>query len=162
MQAPFRFPEQFELFQLWLRKRRARAMPRKAEMTVQDLRPWLGAIHLIEVIEGGRDFRYLIFGTDIARHYDVEMTRRLASEWPEAMRESAFATYGRVTRDACPYLVRQNEFAVNRLFSNHRLVLPLSNDGAAVDHILTHLHMVPGNQDEAGIHYHPITPAAGA
>jgi hypothetical protein len=156
MQTPFRFPEQFELFQLWLRKRGARAMPSKADLPAPDLRPWLGDVHLIEVIEQGRDYRYLIFGTDIARYYDVEMTRRLASEWPDAMREAAFATYGRVTRDACPYLVRQNEVAVDRVFSNHRLVLPLSNGGQAVDHILTHLRMVPGNRDETGIHYDPI------
>jgi hypothetical protein len=162
MQAPFRFPEQFDLFQLWLHKRGDRAMPSKPDLAAPDLRPWLGDIHLIEVIDQGRDFRYLIFGTDIARYYDVEMTRRFVSEWPDAMREAAFATYMRVTRDACAYLVRQNEIAVNRLFSNHRLVLPLSNDGVTVDHILTHLRMVPGNKDETGIHYHPLTPARGA
>jgi hypothetical protein len=159
MQAPFRFPEQSELFQLWLSKRGTRAMPEKRDFTAPDLRPWLGDIHLIEVIDQGKDFRYLIFGTDIARYYDVEMTRRFVSEWPEAMRELAFATYRRVVRDNCAYLVRQNEVAHDRVFSNHRLVLPLSKDGAAVDHILTHLCMVPGNREESGIHYHPLTPA---
>ena len=158
MQAPFRFPEQFELFQLWSRKRGKRAMPSKADLQASELRPWLGDIHLIEVLEDGRDFRYLIFGTNIARYYDIEMTRRLASEWPEGMRKAAFATYTRVTRDACPYLVRQNEIAGNRLFSNHRLVLPLSATGVAVDHVLTHLRMVPGNRDETGIHYDQLRP----
>lgn len=162
MQAPFRFPEQFELFQLWLRKRGTRTMPGRSDLSAPDLRAWLGDIHLIEVVDGGRDFRYLIFGTDIARHYGVEMTRKLASEWPEEMRNAAFETYGRVTRDACPYLVRQNEIAVDRLFSNHRLVLPLSADGKAVDHILTHLRMVPGNREETGIHYHALTSAPEA
>ncbi len=159
MQAPFRFPEQLDLFQFWLRKRGKRAMPEKADLAAPELRPWLGDIHLIEVIEQGKDFRYLIFGTDIARHYDVEMTRKLVSEWPEAMRVAAFETYRRVVRDKCAYLVRQNEVALDRLFSNHRLVLPLSSNGAAVDHILTHLRMVPGNREESGIHYHPITSA---
>jgi hypothetical protein len=156
MQPPFRFSEQFELFQLWLRKRGTRPMPDKSELTAPELRPWLGAIHLIEVIERGRDFRYLIFGTDIARMYDVEMTRRLVSEWPDAMRDAAFMTYQRVARDACPYLVRQNEIANDRLFSFHRVVLPFSADGKHVDHILTHLHMIPGNEEEAGVHYHPL------
>jgi hypothetical protein len=157
MQAPFRFPEQFELFQFWLGKRGKRIMPDKTDMTAQGLRPWLGDIHLIEVIDQGQDYRYLIFGTDIARYYNVEMTRRFVSEWPEAMRVAAFETYSRVVRDQRPYLVRQNEVALDRLFSNHRLVLPLSNDGTTVDHILTHLRMVPGNREESGIHYHLLT-----
>lgn len=159
MQAPFRFPEQFELFQLWLRTRGKRSMPDKSELTAPELRPWLGDIHLIEVIEQGKDFRYLIFGTDIARHYNIEMTRKLVSDWPEAMREAALKTYRRVVHDACAYLVRQNEVALERLFSNHRLVLPLSRNGVTVDHILTHLRMVPGNREESGIHYHPLSPA---
>jgi hypothetical protein len=158
MQLPFRFAEQADLYNLWDAKRGARRMPSRANFSTSDLRRWLGNIHLIEVIEGGQDFRYLVFGTDIARYYDVEMTRRLASEWPADMRHAAFVTYRRVTRDACPYLVRQNEFAQARLHSNHRLVLPLSNNGTTVDHVITHLHMIPANQEDAGIFYHALPP----
>jgi hypothetical protein len=82
MQQPFRFAEQFDLFKLWSSKRGARAMPDRAALTTAELRPWLGSIHLLEVIERGRDFRYLVYGTDIARHYDVEMTRKLVTDWP--------------------------------------------------------------------------------
>ena len=158
MQPPFRFPEQFELYQFWLGKCRKRTMPDKTDMTAPELRSWLGDIHLIEVIEQGKDYRYLVFGTDIAHHHGVEMTRRFVSEWPEELRVAAFATYGLVVREKRPYLVRQNEFALERLFSNHRLVLPLSKDGTAVDHILTHLRMVPANREESGMHYHPLSP----
>jgi hypothetical protein len=160
MQPPFRFHEQFELFQFWSRKCGGRTMPARADVAADELRPWLGAIHLIEVIDRGNDFRYLIFGTDIARMYDVEMTRRLVSEWPDAMRDAAFLTYRRVAQDACPYLVRQNEIASDRLFSFHRLVLPFSKDGKEVDHLMTHLRMVPANREEAGIHYHALTPGS--
>jgi hypothetical protein len=156
MQPPFRFPEQFTLFQLWSEKRGSRAMPDRAALTAEELRPWLGSIHLLEVIDHGRDFRYLIYGTDVARYYDMEMTRKFVSDWPEPMRATAFLTYQRITRDACPYLVRQNETSPNRVFSNHRLVLPLSKDGKEVDHILTHLRMIPANEDEAGIYYHAL------
>jgi hypothetical protein len=158
MQLSFRFPEQADLYALWNDRRGARRMPARGEFSADDLRPWLGEIHLIEVIEGGKDFRYLVFGTDIARYYDVEMTRRLVSEWPADMREPAFNTYRRIVRDACPYLVRQNELAQGRLHSNHRLVLPLSSHGIAVDHILTHLHMIPANAEDAGIFYHALPP----
>jgi hypothetical protein len=110
------------------------------------------------VVEGGKDFRYLVYGTDIARYYDVEMTRRLVSEWDEGMRERAFQTYRRIVRDACPYLVRQNEMAQERLHSFHRLVLPLSSRGEGVEHIMTHLHMILANEEDSGIFYHPLPP----
>jgi hypothetical protein len=158
MQLPFRFAEQADLYALWSEKRGARRMPARGEFFAATLRPWLGSIHLIEVVEDGKDFRYLVYGTDIARYYDVEMTRRLVSEWDEGMRERAFLTYRRTMADACPYLVRQNEMAQGRLHSFHRLVLPLSSDGKRVEHIMTHLHMIPVNEEDSGIFYHPLPP----
>jgi hypothetical protein len=163
MQPPFRFPEQLELYTLWNSKRGKRRMPVRVDLAASELRRWLGEIHLIEVIDRGKDFRYLVYGTDIARYYDIEMTRKLVSEWPDDIRRAAFMTYERVVRDACPYLVRQNEVAQGRLHSNHRLVLPFSGDGAQVDHIMTHLHMIPANDEDSGIFYHALTPGpAGA
>lgn len=163
MQPPFKYAEQVALYDLWNAKRGNRRMPDRADFSPPELRPWLGEIHLLEVIEGGHDFLYLVYGTTIGRHHDVEMTRRLVSEWPEAMRNAAMRTYTTVLRDACPYLVRQNENAQGRLHSNHRLVLPLSRDGRTVDHILTHLHQIPVNKDDTGIFYHSLPPGpAGA
>jgi hypothetical protein len=163
MQPPFRFAEQADLYGLWTAKRGVRRMPDRADFSLTDLRHWLGDIHLLEVIDDGRDFRYLVYGTDIGRHHGFEMTRKLVSDWPDDMRQRAMRTYMQVTQDACPYLVRQNELAQGRLHSNHRLVLPLSRSGATVDHILTHLHMIPVNKEDSGIFYHALPPGpAGA
>jgi hypothetical protein len=158
MHPPFRFIEQQEFYGLWNAKRGARRMPGRADLSPNEMRPWLGQMHLIEVINQGEDFRYLVFGTDIARYYDVEMTRRLISEWPADMRDAAMMTYLRVIGDACPYLVRQNEMAQGRLHSNHRLVLPLSNDGRSVHHIITHLHTIPVNEEDTGLFYDALPP----
>jgi hypothetical protein len=158
MQPPFRFAEQVELYNLWNAKRGGRHMPARADLTPADLRPWLGDVHLLEVVDGGRDFLYLVYGTSIGQHHDIEMTRRHVSDWPEDMRARAMQTYTMVTREACPYLVRQYETAQGRLRSNHRLVLPLSRDGRTVDHILTHLHQIPANDEDRGIFYHPLPP----
>ena len=160
MQPPFRFAEQVELYNLWNAKRGGRHMPDRAEFTPADLRPWLGDIHLLQVIDGGRDFLYLVYGTSVGRFHDVEMTRRHVSDWPEDMRVSAMRTYTQVTREACPYLVRQHETAQGRLRSNHRLVLPFSRDGTRVDYIMTHLHQIPANPEDAGLFYHPLPPGA--
>lgn len=158
MQPPFRFAEQFELYNLWNAKRGSRHMPSRTDFAPADLRPWLGDMHLLEVIDGGRDYLYLVYGTSIGRHHDVEMTRRHVSDWPDDMRARAMRTYSKVTRELCPYLVRQNEAPSGRVRSNHRLLLPLSRDGKTVDHILTHLHQIPANDEDAGIFFHPLPP----
>ena len=160
---PFRFPEQQELYGLWSRKRGERRMPQRAEIGAAELRAWLGNLHLIAVIEGGRDFKYLVYGTEIARYYDVEMTGRMASHWPATMRNAAFETYTRVVRDRCPYLVSQNEWALERLFANHRIVLPFSRDGETVDHILTYVRMLAAPEGDPGVQYFPVPlePTAG-
>lgn len=131
-------------------------MPPRRAVDVAELRSWLGHIHLLEVVEGGRDFRYRVFATEIGLQFDVEMTGRLVSAWREPMRSAAFETYGRVVRDRCSYLVRQNEPARDRLLCNYRLVLPFSEDGDAVDHILTHVRVIAGVEPDMGVHYHPL------
>ncbi len=159
---PFRFPEQHELFNLWSRKRGERRMPERADLDATELRPWLGNLHLLEVVDGGCDFKYLVYGTQIARYYNVEMTGKLVSTWPAIMRNAAFETYTRVIRDRCPYLVSQNEWAPDRLFANHRIVLPLSRDGHAVDHILAYVRMLATPEGKQGVQYHPLPPEPSA
>lgn len=153
---PFRFPEQLELYRLWSRKRGNRRMPERTDLTAAELRSWLGYLNLIEVIDDGHDFKYLIHGTELGRYYNTEMTGRLVSSWPPAMRDAALETYRRVVQDRCPYLVAQDESAQDRVFAHHRIVLPFSRDGEKVDFILTYVHLSSTPEGRSGARYHPL------
>lgn len=155
---PFLFPDQQTLYLLWSERCRGRRMPCRSDIETPKLGPWLGRIHLLEVIDGGHDFKYLVFGTQIGQHFDLEMTGRFVSDWHEPIRSAGFATYRRIVQERRPYLIRQNEPAKGRMLCNHRLILPFSQDGEAVDHILTHMHVLAGVDGEPGVHYHALNP----
>lgn len=45
------------------------------------LRPWIGHIMILDYIPDVRDFRYRVYGTDIANHAGFDVTGRLVSEF---------------------------------------------------------------------------------
>ena len=85
------------LYRLWLGKRdRGRAMPAWSAIDPIELRQWLGDLHLLEVIDGGRDFRYRVHGTRIGRQHGNEMPGTLVSEWPQEIPARAYNPYRRI------------------------------------------------------------------
>lgn len=133
----FRFPAQRDLYALWCDKRGARKMPPWSSFDPVALRRWLGNLNLLDVIEGGSDFRYRVHGTTIAAKVGADMTGKLVSQWHEPFRSEAFSTYRQIVAAAAPFLVRDCESLGDYHFLHYRLVLPLSDDGTRVDRILT-------------------------
>lgn len=153
--AGFHSAEQSVLFELWASQRKGRLLPARSDFGPFALRPWLGQLHLLDVIGAGADYEYRIHGTAVAERFG-EMTGRRVSDWAGAIRVAAFETYGRVTRDGRPYLVRQNERARDRIVCNRRLVLPLSESGFSVSHLLVLVDMRNAADTLNGVEYHPL------
>lgn len=133
----FRFPAQRDLYSLWCDKRGLRKMPPWSVFDPVELRRWLGNLNLLDVIEGGRDFRYRVHGTTIAAKIGTDMTGKLTSQWHEPFRSEAFKTYRHVIAARTPHLVRDCETMGDYHHLHYRLVLPLSDNDADVDRILT-------------------------
>src|SRR5262249_10216381 len=74
--APFvpHCPNLLAFYALWRAKCRGDALPARADFTVDDLRPFIGRIAILDVIDGGQDFRFRLYGTQIAEEYQGEMT----------------------------------------------------------------------------------------
>jgi len=113
-------------------------MPAWSELDPIELRRWLGDLNLLQVIDGGRDFRYRVHGTNISGLHGIEMTGKLVSDWPPLIRARALATYRRAVADAKAYLVTEAELLQRHPRANSRLVLPFG-EGATVDKMLVHL-----------------------
>lgn len=133
----FRFPAQRDLYALWCERRGSAKMPPWSKFDPIELRRWLGNLNLLDVVDGGRDFRYRVHGTTIAAKVGADMTGKCVSEWHEPFRSEAFSTYRQVVTAASPYLVRDCESLGDYYFLHFRLVLPLSDNGQTVDRILT-------------------------
>lgn len=68
------------LIEYWHRLRGDAPMPRADAVSPFDLKPALGHIMLIDVLDEGWDGRFRLYGTKIAETYGRDMTGRLVSE----------------------------------------------------------------------------------
>lgn len=141
-QNPLRSPRADErivrLTELQEENRGARAMPARADFSLDGLRPWLGHRVILHAIEGGGDFRYLLFGSEPAKIFRFDLTGQRVSECVAQIDPLALQEYRDVYRSRQPlvasrlaHLVPDKEHA-----TISKLALPLSPDGAAVDQIL--------------------------
>lgn len=136
------------LFDLWNAMRAGRAMPARRDLGPVELRPWLAQIMLLEVVDGGRDFRVRLLGTDAVQGVGIDMTGKLLSELPARpdivagflAEYRAVATSARPGRNLHDYISPTSGRRV--LFE--RLALPLSDDGATVNMILALRHDLIG------------------
>lgn len=137
MSPPAAFPAFLSaLLQLWTDKRGDRTMPARRDFRTVDLEPWLSELHLVAVRPEG--LRFIVFAVGPASRYGREMTGRYVSELePAAMADDVERAYLTAVETRAPVLgtqVTQPFGGARRTWS--RLILPLSDDGTAVDRLL--------------------------
>jgi hypothetical protein len=136
------------LLRYWSELAGARTMPCTKEIDALEMRPALGYINLLDVIEGGEDFRYRVFGSIIAAVAGYDMTGRTVSALKTApyMAEFALATCRAVVLRGQPLLTehRPPASAVPTV-AWHGLILPLADDDGAVTRLL--VGSVPFSRD---------------
>jgi hypothetical protein len=128
----------------WSAKRGQRAMPSRADLDPGDLKALLPHILLIDVVEGGADFRYRLVGTEIERHIGRTLTGRLISEVLSGeYLDYIRSLHRRAIAEAAPVYSENNfndgrsGFALIADFKRaYRLMLPLSRDGTVIDMLL--------------------------
>lgn len=136
------------LLRYWSELAGARSMPRAKEIDALEMRPALGYINLLDVLEGGEDFRYRVFGSTIAAVAGYDMTGRTVSALKVApsMAEFALASCRAVARRGEPLLTehRPPASAVPTV-AWHGLILPLAGEDGAVTRLL--VGSVPFSRD---------------
>jgi hypothetical protein len=125
-----------DLLDFWQRKRGARLMPARTDVDVLELRPWLGYVHMVEVLEGGADFRYRIYGTEIAVAFGSDLTGKRLSAVPAAAREAVRRSYAMACQSCAPLFLSEDPLLTSSLERVESLILPLSGDGVVVDRLL--------------------------
>ncbi len=130
-------PRLLALFRLWQSKRQGRLAPARADFSTEELRPWLGNIILLDVVDGGKDFHYRLFGSVVAREAGFDMTGKMLSHYPIKSRlPFLFEVHRELVRRACPALTEHNP-AVPNVRRRRRLLLPFSRDGKTIDMTLS-------------------------
>jgi hypothetical protein len=136
------------LLRYWSELAGARDMPRAKQIDALEMRPALGYINLLDVIESGEDFRYRVFGSVIAAVAGYDMTGRKMSALKTApyMAEFSLAACRAVVLRGQPLLTehRPPPSAVPTV-AWHGLILPLAGEDGAVARLL--IGSVPFSRD---------------
>src|SRR3546814_2121557 len=77
-----------DLARLWQAKRPGRAVTARRDLDPGDLQPWFGDLLIADVLDAPRDFRFRLFGTNIANAVGRDLTGRRLSD-PDTLDDHA-------------------------------------------------------------------------
>ncbi|WP_119420640.1 PAS domain-containing protein [Desertibaculum subflavum] len=143
-------PKLRDLWRFWNMLRGERTTPRCDEVHAAILKPWLGNVLLLDVVDGGRDFRYRVYGTVVAAHFGFDLTGRLVSQCVDLIGPKPLQEYRRVTEARSPEAVARISPAARDHLQMDKLALPLAAiDGGPVTRILAGLYASEAEETRA-------------
>lgn len=89
----------------WRSSRAGQALPTVDHIDPEQLRPALGWFALVDVIDGGADFVYRLFGSEIAWRFDLDLTGQSVSAMPSPLGAFVTAAYRACTAAKSPLLI---------------------------------------------------------
>jgi hypothetical protein len=128
------------LWAYWAGKLRAGSLPARKDISPQQLRPWLGNLLLLDVIDGGRDFQYRLHGAKLVQLFGADLTGRFVSKLP-LKNVDALLEEGREAVSNRNIVYIEDGIVAEKTFIRiSKLILPLASDGAAVDMLLVGIY----------------------
>lgn len=103
-----------------------------------DMREALGFVTLIDIVDGGADFLYRVYGTRIAERYGADLTGRRTSETDNGSYAAAFlvAIYRAALKRAEPVFSEHYPSPRSSTAKWTRVVLPLVGDSGGIERFL--------------------------
>jgi hypothetical protein len=142
-------PEGQAVQALWHRCHQTGQLPKRADFSIEDLRPWLGRLILVDVLydSDGLDLFYRVHGTTLAEMLGQELTgKRLSDLQPPELRALIRGEYVKVVAARVPMVVRRRRSYGDRgTYLIERTLLPLSRDGTDVDQVLSLACVISGS-----------------
>ena len=138
MTANIKGPADDELVAYWESKKEDDRLPARGDIDPIDIPKLLPHIGLIDVIDGGADFRYRLLGTRLNEVFGEDFTGQLVSETKQGeYGELLLDLYRSVVTERAPIVSESVfEYKGKEHLNIHRLLLPLAKDGEEVDMIM--------------------------
>ncbi len=127
------------LLDYWAALGQGGALPQPERIDPLGMRPALGYVMLVDPVEEGRDFRYRLFGTELAAVTGLDLTGQLTSTtgWAsDLVIELGLATLRAAYVRKQPIYTVRTPRAATYTAEWHRLALPLFDDSGAVVRLL--------------------------
>ena len=122
--------------ELWRSRCQGNTLPGRGDFDWSDLRPWFGSILMMDVIDGGADFRYRLIGVKLIEAVHRDLTGKMVSECSYGdNRDNVVDTFRRPVIERAPVfrkgpVVWRPDFDWRHYASVH---CPLASDGKTVD-----------------------------
>lgn len=126
------------LLRYWRGMPKVKDLPNCEDLDPIDITSTLGIVMLLEVLETGDDYRYLIYGQEIAERFGRNMVGQRTSDIPTHPSVTALflACYRVVIDTRRPILTEHSAPPQVSATSWRRLVMPLAGKGGQVERIL--------------------------
>ena len=129
-----------QAYQYWEAKRCGRFAPSRVDIDPLEMKGFLAHVVLIEVEQNPQRYRIRLMGTAFAEQYGEEVTEKYLDEldFGDAM-PGVLAIYDRVVAVGEPGYTKATSYkkADGRVIRFERIALPLSEDGATVNMIMS-------------------------
>lgn len=129
-------PHLASLLEYWNTQRGCRLAPKRGDLPVEQLHPWIGWLMIVEPIGSEDDFLYRLYGSEIARTYGTDMTGRRTSEFPGPIATFFLQVYRRVMAHPTPAFTEHAALPGIAVEGWHRLILPVSESGSTISQVV--------------------------
>ena len=129
--------EALALLELWNERRDEKSMPAWADFTLEALGRWLGDINLVEVVDGGADFKFRVYGTRLAEAMGYDMTGRTVRALSKGdLAERSLTYYRTVLRTQKPQFLFHRAPDSSRQRNWIRIAMPLAHGSGRVERVI--------------------------
>ena len=128
------------LWAYWNGKRDTGHLPGRAAINPFELRPWLGHLLLMDVIDKGRDFRYRLHGTVLVQLFGADLTDKLVSRLALSDVERLLEEGRRPVASRDYLYIEETVVAEKKHAAISKLILPLATAGADVDMLMVGIY----------------------
>jgi hypothetical protein len=136
-----------DAYRAWLKVANGRFAPTRREVSPKNMKPVLATAFLLDVIDGGADFRLSLGGDKILRFLMNRLSpgMRLSEVAGTLFHERALRMMRYCVDTMLPVAAGPSQAALEgrEFFSTEVLVLPLSDDGETVTSLLGAIHLAP-------------------
>jgi hypothetical protein len=148
----------------WKTLARGRIAPTRAEISPARFKPVLADVFILDVIDGGADFRFALGGDRILRFLKDRLTAgMLLSEVAGSEFHTRTMRFMRHCVDTKAPVAAGPSLAAlegREFLTVENLVMPISNDGVTVTNIIGAIHIMPNRPGEIPVGTHETMPPA--
>lgn len=132
------------LHDYWQSRRGERPIPDRADIRPSDFTRMLPSVAIIEVIDGGRDFRFRLFGSELATWMGCDRTDQRFTQMqpapgsdlsPEQVRKRWIDVASGALAAARPLFLKAPVLSASTVLTMHAVVMPLTAGGTEIEQL---------------------------